>query len=345
MAKFDELLSVLHSSAGVEGTAAEKADDAIIINQDRTFTIPKDFNTTIAYEGDVNSQVVTFICPAIVEGHSLIDCKEKRLRWINKSSYTEGSSKLIATTGIEDSMILLTWEAPAEAFVKAGNLEISISFFNLVDGRIGYSWNTSILSELKVGKSLDSVGLIIEKEGQEYIPSKSEILLINTDSRQIVAPKNYNTTFCNYGDVNTSIVYFQVKRYIRGIDLLDENTIFNIHWKIQNLAFTQSSANSNSNPTKDLYAIELDNRDSEGLINIIWKPNELLTKNKIFYFGKIIIQLEIISADGRVWRTASYNELQIGKAIFQLRLAHCQNRKVLIRHILQMVLLLLLIKL
>lgn len=319
MVSFDKLLGDLHKSTSEIAAKVEEQDDAIIIDQNRNFTIPENFNTTIAYEGDINSQIVTFRCPARAEGHSLINCQEKRLRWVNQASHTEGSSKLIATEEGTDT-ILLTWQAPPEAFVKSGGLEISISFFDFtIDKKIGYSWNTPVLKDLKVGETLDSVSLLIDQEGQGYIPSKNEILIINTDSRQITAPQNYNSIFCNYGDVNTSIVYFQVKRYIRGIDLLDEGTIFNIHWKIQDLSYTQSSLNSSSNPSKDLYAAEIDeDRDSEGLINIVWKPNEVLTKNSMYYSGKIIIQLEIISKDGRVWRTASYGELQIGKSDFTI---------------------------
>lgn len=316
MANFETLLQDLHSSASEIAAKVEEQDEAIVIDYSRNFIIPENFNTTIAYEGDINSQIITFKCPAKAEGHSLIDCQEKRLRWVNQSSHTEGSSRLIATNEGSDTM-LLTWQAPPEAFVKSGALEISISFFDFTaDKKIAYSWNTSILNALKVGKTLDSVSLLIAQEGQDYIPSKDEVLIINTDSRQITAPQNYNPIFCNYGDVNTSVIYFQVKRYIRGIDLLDEGTTFNIHWKIQDLSYTQSSANPDLVLSKDLYAAAIEDRDSEGLVNIIWKPNEILTKNSMYYFGKVIIQLEIVSNDERVWRTASYEGLQIGKSDF-----------------------------
>jgi hypothetical protein len=54
MANFDNLLKELHSNAS-STSVSEDMDKHIIINSNRTFTLPEYFNTTIAYEGDVNS--------------------------------------------------------------------------------------------------------------------------------------------------------------------------------------------------------------------------------------------------------------------------------------------------
>lgn len=306
MISFDDMLKNLHSSAAVT-----EQDECIEIGVDRTFIVPVDFNTTIAYEGDVNSQIITFKCPRFAEGHDLSLCAEKRLRWINFASKNEGSSKLICKKrNGEENYIYLEWQAQAEAFTKAGQLEIAISIFDMQNGKMAYSWNTSVFSGLKVGASLDSVGYLINNESDEYIPAKNEILTINTETRAITAPIGYNATFCNYGDIGTSVIYFQVKRYIRGIDLLDENTSFRMFWKITNLTNTESST-----ITHNLYAMELSNRDSEGMVNIIWKPSEALTNNGVFYSGKVVIELEIL-APGKVWRTAPYSGLIIGTSEF-----------------------------
>jgi len=65
-----------------------------------------------------------------------------------------------------------------------------------------------VLKELKIGISLDTVGYDIQSYGENYIPAKNEILIINTESRAIISPPGYNHIFCNYGDIGTSVVYF-----------------------------------------------------------------------------------------------------------------------------------------
>lgn len=307
MTNFDELLALIHTGASATAPSFDN-DDKIIIKPDRTFEIQENFNTIIAYEGDVNSQVVTFMCEKTVEGHDLSKCQEKRLRWKNVASGHEGSSKLSIKT--EGEKLNLEWKAPPEAFTKSGGLEISITFFDIYEGKIAYSWNTAVFKDLKVGVSLDSVGYDIQSYGEKYIPSKNEILTINTETRAIMAPTGYNHIFCHYGDVGTSVIYFQVNRYIRGIDLLDENTIFRIYWKITGLSNVEDSTN-----TKNLYAVELSDRDSEGLVNIIWNPSPAITNNSLFYSGKIVFQFEV-QAVNKVWRTATYNNLEIGKSEF-----------------------------
>lgn len=313
MASFDQLLQQIHTGAIAAPLVAE-TNESITINPDRTYTLPEGYNVIVAYEGDVNSQIITFVCPIISEGHNLFECQEKRLRWKNKQSGNEGSSKL-RSEKIDDNHMSLGWVVPAEAFTKAGELSISISIFDLYQGKIAYSWNTPSLELLQVGATLDDVSHKIEHEGIEYIPPKNEILVINTESRSIIAPQGYNPVFCNYGDIGTSVVYFQVKRYIRGIDLLDDGTTYNMYWKLDGLSNIDSSTKE-SELSKNLYAVELDSRDSEGLVNVIWKPSKALTENTLNYFGKVTIQLEIVSVDGRVWRTTPYRQLEIGQSEF-----------------------------
>lgn len=313
MANFNDLLTKIHNKATASTSIISDANDVIVINVDRSFTIPEEFNKTIAFEGDVNSQIVTFTCNKIAEGHNLFDCQEKRLRWKNIASEREGSSKLISRE--EENTLVLEWQAPPEAFTKAGQLEISISIFDFLDKQIAYSWNTAVLKELSVGESLTSVGYKIGYNDQnhedfDYIPAKNEILSINSETRKIIAPQKYNNVFCNYGDIDTSVVYFQINRYIRGIDVLDENVRFRMYWKLDKLANTEDSST-----TKNLYAVALEGRDSEGLVNIIWKPSRAITNNSLFYCGEITIQLEIQSSD-KVWRTAPYTNLAIGKSEF-----------------------------
>ena len=314
MANFEEMLQQLHTGAIMSDT-----NDRIIIGANRIFSLPEGFDPIIAYEGDVNTQIITFQCPKHSDGHDLSQCFNKRLRWKNLTSENEGSSILSFSTEEENDTLLLFWEVPAEASNKSGKIQISISIYDITNNKIAYAWNTPLFSELEVGESIDSVGYFIGQENTEqYMPAKDEILTINTDTRQIVAPAGYNYTICNYGDVGTSAVYFQIKRYIKGIDLLSDTTGIIIYWQIGDIK-SKDINNVNNNPLSSLYAIELDNRDSEGLVNIVWRPSPNLTSNTMYLFGQITIQIEI-NSEGRVWRTSGYDKLSIGENIFPLEI-------------------------
>lgn len=305
---FDDLLKNLH-----ENSAVTDADtNHIEITSSRRFVIPDGFEKTIAYEGDVNSQIITFIAPLTSDNHDLSKCTNKKLRWINLASGNEGSSVL--TYEVADGKLKLFWAAPAEAFTKAGDLSFSISFFDYgTDGKIAYSWNTAECSELVVGASLEKVGLHIGEEKDEYIPAKDEVLTINAEKRSIVAPSGYRPTICNYGDVNTSVVYFQIKRYVRGIDMLGEGTILKLYSKLGDSLVTNSSENVNQ-LAKELSVAELGGRDSEGMVTIIWRPSREITSNTAYHIGKFRIQLEISTTAGQIWRTSPYDGLEIGES-------------------------------
>ena len=83
---FDAALQLLHDNATMQDT-----DSMIEINNKRQFVVPSDFDTVIAYEGDANSQIVTFKCVRYADGHDLSKCLKKILRWKNLSSKTEGN--------------------------------------------------------------------------------------------------------------------------------------------------------------------------------------------------------------------------------------------------------------
>lgn len=318
MTDFDTILNSLHDNGML--TDDQPEDDLIRIDTNRKFVVPKGFEKTVAYVGDVNSQIITFVCPRYADNHDLFLCDNKRLRWINSSSKLDGSSILDWELNPKnDSELLLKWKMPAEAFTQAGKLQISISIFDFAAGtnQVAFSWNTAALSDLEVGSSLDTVAWKIDQQAiNSYIPAKDEILNINPETRIISAPRGYQNMICNYGDVDTTVVYFQTKRYIRGIDLLDEGTSFRLYWQLKTLQNVDDSVGKNDNENKkQLYAVALTDRDSEGLVNIIWKPNSILTANGLRTTGQLKIQLEIIS-DGKVWRTSPYEGLKIGDSPF-----------------------------
>jgi hypothetical protein len=102
----------------------------ITIDNKRQFTLPANFNPVIGYEGDVNSQIITFDLPATVEGHKLTECKNKIIKWSNLQNGLEGRSKLEPVGEVTEGRQYLQWKVEPDVFVKAGTIQIAISFYD-----------------------------------------------------------------------------------------------------------------------------------------------------------------------------------------------------------------------
>ena len=313
MASFDELLSGIHDSVMDTPTAQS---NIIAVDNKRQFT-PVDFDTVIAYEGDINSQIITFQLPKTHEGHELSGCTDKILKWKNLASGVEGTFKLKPITVDGDNEHLyLQWEIAPEAFSEAGNIEISISFFDYADEghtKLAFSWNTPPYSGLSVGKSNADVGY--------HFPAKNEILVIDKETKQIVAPVGYNNVICNFGDVGIANVYFLVNRYLGKNEDLDvtksEITIYiSINGYRRQVILDSGSYR--------LYSPEISDRNKEGLVFIDWEVPAELTTNEQFGPGNLQIALEFVIKEGekatikKRWLSNTYNDLRVANSIIQI---------------------------
>ena len=305
---FDALLDSLHKGATAQAELKDSELPAkILINSKREFVAPQGYNTVIAYEGDVNSQIITFDCQLYHEGHKLSDCAYKQIRWQNIASGVEGNNEL--TVEVDGDRQYLSWHVPPEAFTKSGQLQISITIFDLDEqGYRAFQWNTASYNGLSVSQSMDTVGI--------SCPANNEVLTVNEDTKKIIAPSGYNGIVANYGDIGTSKVFFRVKRYIRGIDVLDSATIRTIRWKLGGQL--QSTVEGiivrpYSSETNDKI------KNKEGLVDIIWDVPEDITCNTQHYAGNFDIELGFTSSDGkRTWRTSAFNGLSIGTSLFMM---------------------------
>lgn len=306
MANFDEMLAALHGDS--EGDALSDvvgADKAprITVTAARAFEFDEGFDKVIAYEGDVNSQIITFILPELHEGHSLSECGNKKVRWINQGSKVEGTSVL--TPGAEANEY--EWNVPPALFAKSGTIEFSIVVYDLdADNKVGFSWNTAPCTALSVGKSIESVG------GIGDMPAQSEILIIDEDSKTIIAPVGYNPTIANSGDKNTSVVYFQTKRYIKGIDLIEHTAAA----PVVHISYVLDDGGKRTTGSGSIevvpYTSQYDGITNE-LVLIIWRPEAGLTADSLFYGSfQTLVSFE---KDEKVWNSAPYKELRIGKPL------------------------------
>lgn len=308
MANFDELLSGIHDSVADTLTAQS---NIIVIDSKRQFN-PVDFDTVIAYEGDINSQIITFQLPKTHENHELAGCTDKILKWKNLVSGIEGTFKLKPISVDEDSEHLyLQWEVAPEAFSEAGNIEISISFYDYIGEALVFSWNTGIYSELSVGKSNAAVGY--------NLPAKNEILMIDKDTKQILAPAEYNNTICNFGDVGVSTVYFLTERYLgknNSLDVMEENTTINLYIILNGHRRKQDIPKDKIR----LYTAENSYREKDGLVLIEWDVPSEITSNETFGAGNLEVAIEFMTNDKGVkrWLSNPYRNLKINPSIVQI---------------------------
>lgn len=305
---FDEILNNLHDNINFSDT---EINAPIIVTQKREFQIPQNYNTVIAYEGDVNSQIITFRIPLLHEGHDLSKCHFQKLKWKNKKNLIEGTSKLSTIFNQNETTFDASWEVPPEAFSAAGQLEISLSFYDIYNRVIAFSWNTPVLSSLTVGSAFSDIGEINEEDF--YLPAENEILLIDEESRQIVAPSNYNNVFCNYGDEGISIIYFRIKKKIHGIDLTAEDVIIDLNVGFDTVLTKYS--NKGEEPTLFVQNSALSN--DTGLVYLIWNIPPEITYNSLKYTGNITISITI-SQGKKKWTSRTYDKLNIGKSFIVL---------------------------
>lgn len=304
MTTFDELLSDLHNNSSIIDEISD--NNVIEINSKRQFIIPSNFDTTIAYEGDINSQVVTFKCINTHDGHELSKCNGKKIIWKNLSSNIEGVSNLIFVDQIND-WFYVKWEITPNMCTMSGALEIYIEFYDKNDlGETIYSWNTSSFSGLQVGKSGSHVGV--------NFPARNEILIIDKDTKTIFSPNGYNNTICNYGEIGVSEVYFLINRYVgknNAIDILKNSTIVSIHVIMNN----RKGSCTTDNNVITVASYPSQTIDGHELALITWRVPAGITAG-VAGPGTLQIMFSFQDAGNR-WFSNTYNKLTVGHSIFE----------------------------
>lgn len=321
MASFDELLQNLHG----DGKAISTIDDAgqvITITSKRAFEVPKDYNLVLAYAGDVNSQIVTFSLPLTHEGHELSACINKKVKWKNLASGSEGVSTLTKKQELENNWTA-EWEVPPQAMTKAGKIEMAISLYDIKDNKIAFSWNTPSFNGFSIGESFMDVGTYWEENG--YQPPKNEILTINVDTKTIVMPRGYNTIVANYGEIGTSKVYFEVPRYIGGMDVASELT------KISAVvAFNKKDVATDFDI---VYSERKPMFGNEEKYLLCWNIPTNITCNIEYYTGifALSLKLETFQFDNETiqqrWITSTFNKLSIGNSLAERDIEEYASRE------------------
>lgn len=271
MANYEQIIAGIHSDK-TNGHIVDEHDCITIDPKTRELNLPTDFNSTIAYAGDINSQIVRFVCPITYDGHSLKDCSNHEIRWYNSGSGIGDTSKLEVGDIVEGGFIL-SWLAPPEAVTKNGAISIVITIYDKVNDEIKYQWNTAPFRSLFIGETIEDVDV--------KAPSKDKILILNPKTRSFILPAGYNTTIATQGDIGTAEVYFQSPRYINNIDLLDAN----------NVVVTIAYAETDIVEQCSIYRMDGQLSQDKAVL-ITWKPSYALTKAGEIQFYLVVTQFD-----------------------------------------------------
>jgi hypothetical protein len=309
-------LDGLHDGSKVEeintkitGEDGTEIDTSVYLEVDnkRQFTPRNGFDTIIGYEGDVNSQVILFKLPNTYDSHQLSKCKYKLVRWKNLISGAEGISDLINIPETD----YYYWEVDSELYTRAGSIEISLSFEDKDknDEKIMYSWNTSLYTGLSVGKTITSVG--------SDLPAKDEILIVDRETRKIVAPQGYNNNVCNRGEVGMGKLYFLINDILgsdKTIDGSDIKFYITVNGKVHSRYTTANGLSGFKTTTVENIDYPY-NKNNDKMILLGWVLPEEVTMNVEGTFG-VSIEIEKNNGEKPLWRWVSspYTNLTIGKS-------------------------------
>jgi hypothetical protein len=161
---------------------------------------------------------------------------------------------------------------------------------------------------------MDSVG--------SNFPAKDEILIVDKDTKSIIAPIGYNNVICNYGESDITEVYFLISRYLgknNEIDIMNDDVSVSIYAVLNGAQGICTSAIGKT-VTKQLYTEQLEDRESEGLVLIKWKLPVGMTSGNLGpgTFSIMIGVMYYIGNDLMRWYSNTYSKLTIGESLFQL---------------------------
>jgi hypothetical protein len=329
---FDAVLEQLSTHEG--SVTIMDSDETIEITSQREFKAPSNYNFTLGYVGDVNSQIVTFKFPLAHEGHSLEKCAKKKLNWKNKKSGAEGSSNLIVLDSSENGW-RAKWEVPPEAMTMAGIVEIGVSISDVVvdnnKEKVVFSWNTPSFNKFMVEESFNQTADVYDPNNVA-LPARNEILVVDVDNRSIVAPSGWSPTVCCYGDIGVSKLFFEVNRYVRGMDLLNAWSEGSQGTEISiGAAFlTDTAQDFKTSSVRSIYETIESKKSNKVLVS--WDIPSAISNNEQKYIGDFVIYFKVEEKDVEAkvvkrWTTQAFSNLKIGTSLLMNDLSDFVSRE------------------
>ena len=298
MPTFEELIQNIHNGSGNVPLISDAEGKKLTIDgYKRTITAEYGFNTQVGITNDYNTNEITFKCPKTVDGHDLVDCKTKVVKWHNISSNMMGSDQ-VEVTFQDETTFLFTWKIPPEAMTRAGTLCIAVCFCDTEGHNIVYKWNSLTYAELTIGQGMDNIAVA-------GVPL-SDIITVDVRTRKINLPADYNTIIGIQGAPGTSKLTFRVNRFVDDWDM--QNTDCSIFYQINEI---QKQTIINSQYFRILDSLS-------GNIEDDWIEFDWVVSSEVFnYFGNLTIAIGFTGVSvEKAWRSKELTSLSIERSIF-----------------------------
>ena len=146
----------------------DKCGECFIINPTtRKVTVPY-AHEAIGTVGDHLSEHIAFKCPRMVDGHDVLQCKNRYVAWANVHGEKGCDELKVVQDGQdEEGMIYLTWTVRRPLTVAKGIIRFSLHFEDVdEDGTTQYRWSTATCKDCKI---LDSVNAVMGKYEAVYV--------------------------------------------------------------------------------------------------------------------------------------------------------------------------------
>lgn len=178
MSQAEELLDSLDEEMTVAYTAAAESEPHIVINSDRTITVPPELKH-IAVQFDHNIETVTFDCPRYWDAHDFSTMKVY-IVYRRKDGYKDRyPADNITVDKTDESIIHFEWTISKNVTLVKGNISFIICINSTDDTGVETNhWNSRLNQDLVVDEGLEcSADEIVEQN-----PDAIESVLIRLDA-------------------------------------------------------------------------------------------------------------------------------------------------------------------
>lgn len=171
MSQAEDLLNSLAEDEVAVASAEPKTEPHIVINKDRTVTVPEELKH-IAVEGDHNIETVTFDCPRYWDGH---DLSEMNMRIVFQRPDGHKEPHPVENPSVDETdinTIHFDWTLSKNVTLVRGNISFTVcAKIADAEGIVDREWHTRLNQDLVVDEGMDCSGDEIVEQNPDIIES------------------------------------------------------------------------------------------------------------------------------------------------------------------------------
>ena len=161
-----------------------------IVPNTRKITVPQS-HKIIGTVGSHNSEQLTFQCPALIDGHDVVNCSDHYVSWINAAGtdgrYDIDKDKIV----VNGENMYFSWVIDSDVTAVAGAIRFAVHIEDKDGDALLYSWGTTECNECQIlgtVKGKDTNAPTVVPDG--YVKPVGEVT-ITTNGRHPVSSYEY----------------------------------------------------------------------------------------------------------------------------------------------------------